>query len=136
MTSLPLHVTILTIFFSEEQPPFFASILQRVAMETRSFSTQTTGRALYGVDEDIPVTLVQMTTELGELHQTLLDEVSGSVSFLAPQFVGENFGPHVTDQSEHSIPVGTTFPVDNLMLVEIIDQNVFVRSFHSLGAAI
>lgn len=135
LSSLPLHVTILSIFFSDEQPLLFSETLGALATKTRSINTRTTGRALFGVNEDIPVTLVKKTKELNDLHQQRLKAVSEYVSFRAPQFTGRNFGPHITNQQDRSVPEETDLLLDNLSLVEIIDQDVLVRSIHHLSAA-
>lgn len=135
MSSLPLHVTILSIFYSEEAPSFFGEIANDIAKASDAINVETIGRALYGVDEDIPVTLVRKTPALANLHHRLLDRVSGNVTFRTPQFTGDNFGPHVTDQSERYLPEGTDLVLDNLTLVEIEDQDVIVRSVHDLRIA-
>ena len=136
LSSLPLHVTILSIFFSVERPSFFSKVLKNAAAETRTVTVKTIGRALYGVNRNVPVTLVDRSHELKKLHLKLLDEVSEKVSFQAPQFTGENYGPHVTDQEDRSIPVGIDLSVDNLSLVEIVEPDVVIRSVHHLAIAI
>lgn len=132
LSSLPLHVTVLSIFFSEREAEFFVKIIGSVASGFGAIKTHTTQRALFGVDEDIPVTLVEKTDELERLHLRLLKKVTDTVTFRAPQFTGRNFGPHVTDQSGTSVDVGKQLIIDNLSLVEIKDQEVTILCVEEL----
>ena len=135
MSSLPLHLTILSIFFSDKPPSFFTTQVIDIADDTRQFNIKTTGRALFGINEDISVTLVKKNDELRKLHLRLLDAVSDHVSFRAPQFLGDGYGPHITDQGDREAPGDGDLLVGKLMLVEIIDQDVLVRSDHILSSA-
>ena len=135
MSSLPLHITILSIFSSDQQHSFFTTILAKIAEDARQLTVRTAGRALFGVDQDIPVTLVENSDQLRKLHLRLLDAVSDHVSFRAPQFVGDGYGPHITDQGDRKAGRGDSLILDNLMLVEIVDEDVHVRSDHILSSA-
>lgn len=132
MTSLPLHVTFLSIFFSNESASFFARINEEIAKGTHAIRVITTGRTRYGAHQEIPVTLVEEVPEIANLHNQLLDRVSAHTSFRAPQFTGANFKPHVTDQGERVVSVGTQLELNNLTLVEIEEQDVIVRSMSEL----
>ena len=136
MSSLPLHLTILSIFFSEKDPSFFSGIANETTGSCKPLIVRATKRALFGVGEDVPVTLIEKTPELAELHNQILSRVSGYVSFRAPQFVGDNFSPHVTDQAGRAVSLDTKLELDNLTLLEIEDQNVIVRSTHRLRPVI
>ena len=132
LSSLALHVTILGIFSTKQNAQFFTAVLAEQAESQTSIKTVATSRALFGINRDIPVTVVEQTEPLLQLHTNLINSVRDVAEFRAPQFIGSAFGPHVTDQGNRRVEVGSKVILDNLTLVEILDQDVLVRSIHTL----
>ena len=135
LSSLPLHVTILSIFFSEREPLELARLVIDAAAGRQSFSIKVTGRALFGPDADIPVTTVEKTEMLEALHLRLLEATAGTASFRAPQYTGDGFSPHVTDQAGRTLQEDQSVMIDNLTFVEIDGQDVRVVEVMNLASA-
>ncbi len=124
MATLPLHVTLLTIFESTLDSAQLNTIVGAVAAANTAFDVPSLERALFGVNEDVPVTRVVRSPALFALHSQLLSEVKDHARFRTPQFTGDGYGPHVTDQGERCLAVGETARIDNLTLVEISGEDV------------
>ena len=126
LASLPLHVTILSIFFSQSPAPVISGLLEDAAACFKATRVTTIGRARFGVNRDIPVTLVEPTDTLIGWHTGLLRAVSGHATFRAPGFLGEHYTPHVTDQQARALAVGEDILLDNLTFVQITGEDVHV----------
>lgn len=128
MDSLPLHVTLVGIFSSAQEPDHFKSFLETISQKFNSVSVKTVSREDFGDNQkSVMVTTLEKTEELVKLHQTLVSSLGDEIKTMNPNFLPDTYRPHVTDQNKKSVAVGTSVALDNLTLVEIDGNDVFER---------
>jgi hypothetical protein len=116
---LPLHCTLMHRFLSELSPqvlvdktqPFFAAIkpVKLIPHE----------HLLLG-PKQVPVSELKLANQLKGLHAglyTLLNDLH--VEYTAPEWVGEGYGPHVTDRENARLEVGTEHIAKTIYLIEV-----------------
>ena len=96
----PLHITVIPPFFVDalyDQATFLKDIEQSTS-KTESISFTIGEKTLFGKNNDVPVFTLQKNAGLERLHNLLLKTLHQRyrVSFTEPQFVGENYRPHIT----------------------------------------
>lgn len=124
----PMHVTILDTFKTDWQPDMLCSRLSSVAKTIAPFDTIPTEKAMLGEDKTIPVRLLQREGAMLALHNRLMSLVDeGLFIFNTPQFVGEGFLPHATDQEDYQVKIGTSYRLDNISLVDMFPDNDYTR---------
>jgi 2'-5' RNA ligase len=120
----PLHVTFLPIFKMEWSLEKLIHKLEKLALKTPPFDITSDGRALFGVNQDIPVTLFQPNNNATNLHYKFM-AMSGDNSFTYNflQFNGKGFTLHATVQNDNKIQSGQTYRVGDITIVDMYPDN-------------
>ena len=124
----PLHVTILDTFKTKWQLDRLCRQLGEVAANMTPFNAVPTQKAMLGEKKDVAVKLLQLEGGMSTLHAKLMEVVEeGSFVFNTPDFVGDGFLPHATDQDDGQVEVGQSYQLDNFSLVDMLPDNNHVR---------
>ena len=124
----PLHVTLLDVFKTDWPLLTLGDQLRRAALSIASFETIPTTAALLGENKDVPVKLLPIKGGLSALHARLMELAdAGSLVFNTPDFVGKGFLPHVTDQANNKIEIGTAYSLVSISLVDMFPGNNHLR---------
>lgn len=124
----PLHVTILDTFKTEWQKGALCEALDGVASEIAPFDTFPTQNSMLGEYKDVPVKILQLPGAMSSLHNKLMKLVDdGAFVFNTPEFVGEGFLPHATDQHDSKLNVGQTYRLDSFSLVDMFPGDDHMR---------
>jgi|GEM_PF-3563854 len=118
-TTWPFHTTILAPFTTDLPPLEVQNILQQAAKEIPPFSTKGKSRELFGRDNTVSVTELYKTPELARLHMALFEAFSDHAAFKSPDWVGENYRPHVTDTQNRQLRVMEEAIIQAISLVEL-----------------
>ena len=124
----PLHVTILDTFKTDWQLNMLSKTLEDVAATTSSFDAIPTEEAMLGEDKNVPVKLLRLEGDMLALHSKLMRFVDGGTFiFNTPEFVGDGFLPHATDQDDKKVEVGKTYRLLSISLVDMFPGNDHTR---------
>ncbi|MDB5185293.1 MAG: hypothetical protein JWN38_1101 [Candidatus Saccharibacteria bacterium] len=94
---LPLHLTHIDSFEVVLQPAELVARLGTLLAGQKAFSVPALADEQYGPEKDIPVTVLELTPELADLHKTLVTFLSEAGAILKnPHFNGDYFSPHVS----------------------------------------
>lgn len=124
----PLHVTILRPFTSTCSLEAFGWMLEPICTQTRTLILTAKAKELFGPDRDIPVSELELTSELEVFQRQVLEACEPQITFKHPAF--PSFRPHVTAQREDRVNVGDTVSLDSLSLVEQGQPYRVVRTFN------
>lgn len=112
----PLHVTILRPFTSTCSPEEFGRMLEPICAQTPALTLTAKAEELFGPDNDVQVTELELTSELEMFQCQVLEACESRITFKLPAF--PNFRPHLTVQQEGRVNVGDTVVLNSLSLVE------------------
>jgi hypothetical protein len=116
----PLHATILDTFKTDWSLEDLLQAIEQAVVNTAPFNITPLERAMLGPHKDVPVKLLQQDVHILDLHSTLLELTEpGSFVFNTPEFVGEGFLPHVTDQLDSQVDVGKTYTFASASLIDM-----------------
>ena len=116
----PLHVTILDTFKTEWPLPTLCNELRRAALTVTPFNTIPTEEVMLGENQDVSVKLLKSEGGMSALHTTLMELANeGSFVFNTPEFVGNGFLPHATNEIDGQVEVGQLYPLDGISLVDM-----------------
>lgn len=95
--STPLHLTHVDVLEVDLNPEEFISKLREHLLGQPHFSVTPSADTFFGPNKDIPVTLIELSPELKQFHERLMQflETNGAV-FENPHFLNENYGPHIS----------------------------------------
>ncbi len=116
---LPMHLTLVSRFWSELPPDAIASATLAVFEHTKPIQLVFGEEATIG-PKKTPVNLVQDTEAMKNLHLQLVELLNSlGVSYTLPQFVGEGHLPHVSKRADSRFVVGSRIAVDTAYLIEV-----------------
>lgn len=115
--NLPLHLTIIDSFETDLDAGKLGQRLQRLLAHQPAFTVTALSNAMYGPNKDIPVTLLELTPELADLHNkvAVMLEVEGA-TFKNPHFQKERFSPHVTAQKDKRVHPGDQIVIGSICI--------------------
>jgi hypothetical protein len=117
----PLHATMLDTFKTPWSLAILSQALADLAASTEPFESIAIQSALLGEARDVPVKLLKLRGGLITLHQELLKLAeAGSFIFNTPEFVGDGFLPHATDQADGEVQIGHKYLLEDISLVDMI----------------
>lgn len=120
----PLHVTILDIFKTEWPLSMLCNELRRAALTVVPFDTIPTGDVMLGGNKNVSVKLLKSEGGMSALHTTLMGLANeGSFVYNTPEFVGNGFLPHVTNEIDSQIEVGQLYPLDGISLIDMFPND-------------
>jgi 2'-5' RNA ligase len=132
MDALPLHISISNMFYSSADESFLCDRLLEVAESTKPFTIKATSRQQFGKEMDVPVTELEKSDEIQTLHASIISTLGDVAVLKTPEFGGNNYRPHVTDQPVGKLAIGSVITIDSLTLVKVVDHDVFVLAVYEL----
>jgi hypothetical protein len=113
----PLHVTLLRPFSTELPPEIVVSKFTVACKDQKIIATKGKSKELFGPDNDVPVTELELTTELQLLHTALKTDFEGEIEFTSAQY--PDFRAHVTKNLGRQIGVGELVELKTVSLVKL-----------------
>ena len=116
----PLHITLSSVFATTRNGEELIAVLENLLKNQRSLPLTTTGEARWGNESQIHVMLLEKTTELLNLHNTLHHALGlVGAEFNEPQYEGDGYIPHSTVQRNNKLVIGEQVVIDNLALIDM-----------------
>ena len=117
----PLHVTILPWFTVIEKSVALDDIKQ-VITDTHSFELIIGPEELFG---ETKVNLIGQPGKVEALHETLLEVSANNIVFSKdPEWIGNQYRPHVTHHGAERLYEGDTVTVGAVTIVQLIPNNM------------
>ena len=119
-TAWPLHVTFLPNFTIGWPLAELIRKLDELATVAAPFDITAEGQTAFGLNEDVPVTLIRPDDEVMDLHRKLLlMSRDKSFTYDTPQFIDQGFRPHATVQQDNRLHAGQTYHIGDISLVDM-----------------
>lgn len=117
--ALPLHLTMMSWFFSDKSPADVVRAIQPAVDAQSSFEIVSGKEDFFGIERDVPVNRIANEDDLRQFH-TLLYEALRAVgaTYKSPLWVGDGFKPHVTRQRSGRFETGRKHLAAKLYLAE------------------
>lgn len=114
---LPLHMSIVDSFEIDLGVDELVGKLAILLAEQRSFRVRALADTMFGPESDIPVTTLELTTELKTLHERIVSFIISEAGALRyPQFNGEYYSPHVSVYGDRKVNVGDEIAIKDVSL--------------------
>jgi 2'-5' RNA ligase len=111
----PLHLTLVPPFDIDLAPDAVAALFPKPAPITVTAGEE----ALFGARRSVPVTLIQASKDLTELHTALVDALETAGARIRDQkHIRAGYRPHATSQRSARLRAGDSVAVDSLALVD------------------
>jgi 2'-5' RNA ligase len=121
----PLHITVLAPFATDSEPATIADALATVAARVPAVTARAGEDELFGRRHNIPVTLVDDTPALHDIHQLLVEGIRPFASSPdEPAFTGNAFRAHVTMKQDRRVHAGDTLELTQLALVDMAARSL------------
>ena len=120
---VPLHLTIVHWFtFSEgSNEESMMSSVQQFTQKLAQFNYKGVKREMFGLDFDIPVTTIEKSNQITQLHVGLIEAAGLNVR---SQFVGiDGYHPHISDTDDDHFEVGQEQTLRSIKLVRRTDSS-------------
>ena len=115
----PLHMTLLPPFIYDGHLSEVIDELDYIAHGTNPFSVITNGNALFGPNEDIPVSLIKPNHYLSVVHSKLASLVTKlDLAYEHPALSEAGYRFHITTQGGQEPPADTNIPISGFSLVD------------------
>lgn len=116
---LPLHCTLMHRFWSELEPEALAEQVDDFFREIHPVILKPHEHLLLG-PKQVPVSELELTSELKELHMQLYKFLNGlSVEYTAPEWVGKGYRAHVTERENARLEIGSEHISKAVYLIEV-----------------
>ena len=123
--ALPLHLTMMSWFYSDEPPAEIVRCLQSVVDQQQPIELTSAAPDLFGEEKDVPVNRLADETVLKQFHQTLRTTLEPlGITFKSPEWVGDGFTPHVTRQQSGRFEEGRKHLATKLYIVEAVEPDL------------
>lgn len=120
MSSWPLHVTLLDVFAINGSSTDLIADLEKEFANSRPVTVRVIDKDLFGEDSDIPVALLNKTTELQHLHNKIIGVLKRyDVKFNNPEYVSDGFRPHSTIQKDKQLKIDDIVTVGSITLIDM-----------------
>jgi 2'-5' RNA ligase len=125
-----LHLTLIPWFTTDAADEEVEEAFRQKFQAYPKFNLEPTEEVMFGPDKDVPVTLVQSSAELLELHQTsleLFNQLGGHWAVKNP-YVDDEYRPHIRRRTGSAVvKAGQIIEVNSLILVEARRQEDNLR---------
>lgn len=119
----PLHVTHVDSVEVDLSVDELAGKLGQVVADHEPFEVMALYDTNLGPEKDIPVTMLDLTPALAGLHQTIVDVLDHEKGVhKRPQFLRDNYTPHVSIYGKRRIEVGKPVRIENLSIAQKISE--------------
>ena len=116
---IPLHLTHIDVMETELNVSELEMVFLKALGNLRIFTTAALEDKYLGPGKDILVTELELTSELKNLQSLLLSCLTeAGVKFENPQFLGENFKPHITVHDNRRVLAGDMVSIDHIVIGE------------------
>jgi 2'-5' RNA ligase len=125
---LPLHLTLMSRFFSDLSPEDLATAVRPMLAQTKPIEL-VFGKTTELGPKKLIVHMVEHSDQLKQLHNELhtqLDSIHADYEY--PQFIGEGYKPHITRRDGEQLNTGDRKIAETACLIEIVDGKRVVRS--------
>lgn len=117
--ALPLHCTVVHWFRSDCVPAQIGGTIEPIIRATQPLHLVSSASALFGLDQDIPVNVLEENLALRNFHHALLDGLKTlGVEHTHDEWVAAGYRPHVTRQRSGFFEVRRTHLARRAYLVE------------------
>jgi 2'-5' RNA ligase len=125
----PLHSTIIDTFAIDWDVSTIISELEKIVIGHKSISTTAIGDKCFGSEQQIKVTLLNITSKLNTLHYDIIKLLNtGGLRLNDPQYAINGFLPHVTVQDNTRINIGDKVILNSLSLIDMFpNQDPYKR---------
>lgn len=121
--NIPVHLTHVDSFQVSLNLEELELKLQKALANQKPFTVKALRDELYGPDKDIPVTVLELTPELQELHAKIMDMLQSEGAFLKnPHFHREGFMPHVSAYGNRRITVGEDVLIKDISIAAKLSE--------------
>lgn len=115
--NLPLHLSHIDSFETELGVEELIAALRNLLSGQRIFTVQALADEYYGPQKDIPVTTLELTSELKNFHNSLVGFLKRQGAVLRhAEFNGDNFSPHVSIYGTKRIAAGSPILINDISL--------------------
>ena len=131
---LPSHLTLMSRFFSDLGPNELAEILKPLFVRSKPVHISVSKTTKLG-PKKLTVHLMEHSAEIISLHNELraqLDLIL--VSYEYPQFIGNNYTPHITQRHGQIFRPGDSLLATHCYLIEIIVGERVIKSRFKFAA--
>lgn len=122
--TLPSHCTVLQPFETKRTAEDITYAVKQVCRNTRPLELNAAGRELFGPDCDVPVTMLERTPALVNLHlevTTAIEHEGGKI--LDPEWAKDGYRPYVSDFHGRRYS-GQGYLADKLAVIEFFPNRV------------
>ncbi len=120
----PLHITLVANFTIPFDSTELYDMLARTFKKQPAISVVAGKDELFGANQDIRVTTIEMTPELIDLHSDIVDLLrSNSATFDEPRYVEDGYRAHATVQTKARLHEGDAVQIDELTIVDMFPDN-------------
>jgi len=121
--NIPVHLTHVDSFQIDLSLEELEAKLQHALADQKSFTVKALRDEFYGPDKDIPVTVLELTPELEELHAKIMDMLEAEGAFLKnPHFHREGFMPHVSVYGSRRVGVGEDILIKDVSIAAKLSE--------------
>ena len=119
--SFPLHCTLVHWFKTNKSYQDIDELIRPALKKVSPFTVTSVTPAMYGPNFDIPVHLIKKTTTLDSLHKQLVSALEPCNPTHTIPYIGDGYGPHVTDTDKQALTPGESHTITNIYLLEALD---------------
>lgn len=121
--NIPVHLTHVDSFQVDLNLQELELRLQKALVGQKAFSVKALRDEFYGPDKDIPVTVLELTPELQELHTKIMDMLqSEGVFFKNLHFHRDGFMPHVSVYGDRRVAVGDDVLIKDISIATKLSE--------------
>lgn len=123
-TEWPLHITLLANFTISQPLDKLIEKLELYAQEIEPFEIVSDGEDLFGLNQNVAVSLIQISESIGKVHNdlTAITKALGA-EYDESKFMGEGFRPHATKQINSQLEDKQVLALNNFTLVDMYPNN-------------
>lgn len=137
--NIPQHLTLVDSFEIDLNPEQLAEKFEHVVAEQKQFEVLVLKDVYYGQSHDIPVTKLELTPSLTELHLLIMSTMAAEGAILKnPHFHNDGFSPHVSIYGSRRVKIGELVTIDQVSLAaKVSDADDFnTRNLAIIGLEI
>jgi hypothetical protein len=121
--NIPLHLTHVDSFQIDLSIEELAHKLAAVLSEVEKFDVRATKDTFYGPNKDIPVTELELTPDLANLHAVIMKMLAdGGAVLKNPEFHASGFMPHVSIYGLRRVNVGDVVSIRNVSIASKVED--------------
>ncbi|HVX24035.1 MAG TPA: 2'-5' RNA ligase family protein [Candidatus Saccharimonadales bacterium] len=115
--ALPLHLTHVDSFEVDLSAEELATKLTAALAAQKAFAIKALTDEMYGADKDIPVTTLELTPQLMQLHRLIMGVLDATGAVLKnPHFHNDNFSPHVSVYGDKRVAAGDSVAIQDISI--------------------